>query len=88
MASTTFTFTIPNATVTRISNALDKTGYIFNPNLGTTDSQQRLAYFKNYAIALWQADVFNFERQQAILNGTGAAAQVKTFVPLTDITAT
>lgn len=88
MASTTFTFTIPNATLQRISGALDKLGYVFDPTLGITDTQQRLAFFKRYTINFWQSDVFNYERQTVIDAHGNPATQAIQFVPLTDVTAT
>jgi hypothetical protein len=83
----TFTFTIPNATLTRISNSLDKVGYKFDASLGTTDTAQRTAFFKQYTIALWQSDLFNYERQVVIDAGGNPATQAKNFGPLTDVTA-
>lgn len=87
MASTTFTFTIPNATLTRISSVLDMVGYKFDSSLGTTDTQQRVAFAKSNTIKMWENWVFNSERQ-AVINANGnPATQAKNFVPLTDVTA-
>ena len=88
----TITFTIPAGKISRISAALDFYGYVFNPALGTTDANQRMAFFRKITIENWQSLLFNFERQMAInldASGTDSAAlQAKRFVGLEDVTAT
>jgi hypothetical protein len=76
------TFDIPNDKVTRISNALPRHGYVFNPELGTTDAQQRLAFLKAYTIKFWVDLTHDAEKREAI-----ETAQANTPPPdLTDIT--
>lgn len=86
----TATFTIPNSQLSRISSALDNEGYIFDATLGTTDVQQRRAFFRRLTVEYWQSIVFNNERKIAIAaepNDT-AAEQAIRFVNMGDITST
>ena len=85
----TFTFTIPPDKLTRIGNAIVTEGYVFNPALGTTDSQQKIAFTKKITMDYWRSIVFNFERQEAIKlepNDT-AAEQAKRWDGMTDLSA-
>lgn len=47
-------FDIPNEKLTRVGDILHVHGYIFDSNLGTTDSQQKVAYLKALTIKHWK----------------------------------
>jgi hypothetical protein len=86
MAGLTFTFTIAsNATLQRISNMLDGLDYVFDPTAGTTDTQQRQAFFKQWLIAKTKEEMFNYERKQLIQSGGNPGTQS---FSATDISAT
>lgn len=85
---TTLTFDIPNAKASRAADALPSLGYVFDPTLGTTQQQQKMAFFRRLTIDYWTSIVFNYERSLAIAaepNDT-AAEQAKRFVDLSDVT--
>lgn len=86
----TFTFDIPAGKLQRLSDALGVAGYVFNPALGTTQQQQRLAFFKKMTVEYWTSIVFNHERNEAIKlePADRAALQAKRFVDMSDITVT
>jgi len=54
-------FDIPNAKATRLGDAMPLVGYIFNSELGTTDSQQKLTFLKAHTIEYWRGIVKNYE---------------------------
>ncbi len=86
----TVTFNIPNNQLQRLSNKLHTVGYVFDPALGTTDTQQKRNFFLKRTVKLWESELFNAERQEAIdsePNDT-AAAQAVRFVGLDDVTGT
>jgi len=86
----TVTFNIPNNQLQRPSNKLHTVGYVFDPTLGTTDTQQKRNFFLKATRDFWQSYIFNAERQEAIdaePNDT-AAAQAQRFVGLDDVTGT
>jgi hypothetical protein len=74
-------FDIPNAKLTRILTSLEFKGYGFNPDLGTTDQQQRIAFFKSMTVDFWKETTYQSELYTAVRN-----AQTATTSPdLTDI---
>lgn len=58
-------FDIPTDKATRLGNAMPLVGYVFNPELGTTDVQQKLAFIKRKTIAYWREIVNNYEEDLA-----------------------
>ncbi len=84
----TVTFNIPNNQLQRLSNKLHTVGYVFDPTLGTTDTQQKRNFFLRKTRDFWESYIFNAERQEAIdaePNDT-AALQAQRFVGLDDVT--
>jgi len=87
--ATSITFSIPNNQLKRISDAIGGLPeYKYDPSLGTTQAQQREAFFKQMTRVHWQSIVFNYERQLAIDAEPldTAAEQAKRFNDLSDIT--
>jgi len=74
-------FDIPNAKATRLGDAMPLIGYVFNPELGTTDSQQKIAFLKAKTIAYWFEIVKNYETQVA-----RQAAEAGVVVDFSDVT--
>jgi hypothetical protein len=84
----TITFNIPNSKAQRLSDALVSEGYVFNPDLGTTDAQQRKKFVERMTVDFWKGIVFNYERSVAIANEPDdtAALQAQRFVGFDDVT--
>ncbi len=59
-------FNIPNQKLQRIADVLPSFGYTFDPNLGTTDAQQKEVFLKHMTINWWKGLVANTEKQQFI----------------------
>lgn len=68
-------FNIPNAKATRLGDAMPKYGYVFDPQLGTTDAQQKIAFVKKKTIEYWREMTNNAEVEVA---AKAAAATVVT----------
>ncbi len=59
-------FDVPNPKLTRIGDALPMVGYVFDPELGTTDTQQKIAFLKVKTIQYWTSMVHDCEKRQAL----------------------
>ena len=73
-------FDIPNPKATRLSAALDRQGYVFDPELGTTDNQQREAFIKRKTIDFWRGWV-----EVSELEAARAAATAGISVDFSDV---
>lgn len=81
-------FEIPIVKAQRIDDSLPFYGYVFDPNLGTTNRQQKEEFVRRRTIDMWNADLFNYERSVAIAAepNDSAALQAKRYDGLSDVT--
>lgn len=59
-------FDIPNPKLTRLGNVLHRFGYVFDPNAGTTDLEQKEAFLKTLTITYWRNLLAKGEYDEAL----------------------
>lgn len=58
-------FDLPPAVLTRIDGIISDLGYVYDPeNVGQTDAQQKLAFFKTVVIGQIRDLIFELEKNQ------------------------